>query len=367
MGCFNVACGVSRISMGGGEPVVLIPLVDADDKITEKYEGAFIVTNEGPKGTFVPFTLPIFGDYDDYGSIENIQRDCNVETIEKFFNCKIEVFQNAVCRPFDGDKIDSDKMPKKPLGMLVHRAVYDWLVNAPMSEFGGKPTTAYDSVYVSAYVLRLIGFVEGEKKDDRQRYNRPFTHPEIPKLTVWSDGTWIEIEIDERKVNSWIYNPEDLAQFLVEHSLPVPPIIESFKNRSYYDVEYDRELEKMTKSVDMRKRIVEALTKLGKAESAESIALMINDMTTMYDIFRFGSRYSNTDRFYEMYSHLFSDKSFKDLVVKFKTFECGLGAVNAPYMPSWNGYQCGNHYATLGLAKLVLDITQNKIKEKEES
>lgn len=46
--------------------------------------------NFGLGFTITPISLPIYGMYNDYGSIENIVKDKNVEFIEEFFECNID-------------------------------------------------------------------------------------------------------------------------------------------------------------------------------------------------------------------------------------------------------------------------------------
>lgn len=284
MGSFNVSCGVSRISIGAGTPMVLIPLISAG-KWADKMEGAFVVTG-GPTRINIPFTLPIFGEYNDYGTLENIKEDCNTKAIEKYFGCSIGDFVDKICRPFDD-------------------------------------------------------------------------------ITLWSDGTWVRIELNGKEINESIFNPKDLVQFLKKYSLYVPHILYTFKNCLYYDVEYDKELEVIRKFKTNYEKMAEILSASGETE--ETTKKLLSSMSAMEfldnSMLKFGNPYSNDGSFYEMYSSLFDDKSFKDLVVKFRTFERGLFSVNVLYMPSWNGFQCGCHHANYNLAKLVQEILKKQFKE----
>ena len=54
-----------------------------------------IVSNDGAQAFFSPFGFPIHGEYDDYGYIDNIKRDRNVEMIEEYFGLDIDsILQN---------------------------------------------------------------------------------------------------------------------------------------------------------------------------------------------------------------------------------------------------------------------------------
>lgn len=104
MGCFNVACSVSSISIGYGDDAVFLPLLPNNYNYRN-----FSPDKEGHQvGTqsmliysdcyFHPVCLPIKGKYNDYGSLECIEENENVKAIETFFNCKIEDFMNTVTR-----------------------------------------------------------------------------------------------------------------------------------------------------------------------------------------------------------------------------------------------------------------------------
>ncbi|KKN06306.1 hypothetical protein LCGC14_1078610 [marine sediment metagenome] len=128
MGSFNVACSISNVSIGAGDPVAYIPL----EKARYRYHigdgnDMLIYTH----CFYAPVTLPIFGEYDDYGRVENIEKNRNTEIIEEFFGIPI-------------DKVISIK-EKGPAvgtissGMFVHRKIYDIMVKkcSIANEWGG--------------------------------------------------------------------------------------------------------------------------------------------------------------------------------------------------------------------------------------
>ena len=65
MGYWNATCNITNLPICGGDKVVLIPLVKVKD------ECGFNVCY--PTDVFVPFGFPLFGEYDEYGAIENIK------------------------------------------------------------------------------------------------------------------------------------------------------------------------------------------------------------------------------------------------------------------------------------------------------
>ena len=113
MGCFNVACSVSNLSIHSGDRVVFIPLIPKHWNIRRypRHKHHLVGTHSHltyPNCYFNPLTFPIKGEYDDYGSLENIYNDANTKAIEKFFEMKIEDFITSVernyCREYADDQ-----------------------------------------------------------------------------------------------------------------------------------------------------------------------------------------------------------------------------------------------------------------------
>lgn len=94
MGCFNVVCSVLNLSIGHGTKVAFFPLVPNAYGDVHKVESASSLIY--PNCYFNPFSLPIFGEYNDYGSLENIIEDENTKAIEQFFDITIQEFVDSV-------------------------------------------------------------------------------------------------------------------------------------------------------------------------------------------------------------------------------------------------------------------------------
>lgn len=93
MGCFNVACSVSNLSIGASTRVAFIPLwPNVFPRESQNHllipEAHLIYSHH----FYYPVCLPIFGEYDDYGGIENIECNENVDLIEKYFGMPIDSF-----------------------------------------------------------------------------------------------------------------------------------------------------------------------------------------------------------------------------------------------------------------------------------
>ena len=63
MGCWNATCNISNLPILAGEKIVLIPLIKTKKETT--------FNNCYPSDNFTPLGFPIYGEYDEYGGIEN--------------------------------------------------------------------------------------------------------------------------------------------------------------------------------------------------------------------------------------------------------------------------------------------------------
>lgn len=91
MGCWNGTCGVSQLPIHCGDKVKLILLkksVYIEDSVKG---GGFCYSN----GLFEPYYLPISGEYNDYGTIENIvdQEDKHFNNLSKIIDPDV-IFEN---------------------------------------------------------------------------------------------------------------------------------------------------------------------------------------------------------------------------------------------------------------------------------
>lgn len=182
MGSWSVYCGISQIAITAGQKCVLLPL--KKDIIS----GAYL--------PYLPATLPIFGEYDDYGGIENIEEDANTKLIEEHFKCTIDEF----CRFFTRGCIrdDEDDFPIKLKKndelkdwefMFIDRQVYDFMSTYIQKGYGGRG----DLDFGNKSIMELIGFkrVGESKKEDCSQYKRFNQRWELGGKIFCSDGTWL--------------------------------------------------------------------------------------------------------------------------------------------------------------------------------
>jgi len=123
MGSYNVSCSFSRISIKSGDSVVYIPLEKY--RYSEGFDGS---SNNlyYPWDFYSPVTLPIFGKYDDYGAIEDIEKSKNITVIENYFGD----IKNVV---------ECDKFPEPIIsGMFIHRNIYNLLITCDRDEWNDQ-------------------------------------------------------------------------------------------------------------------------------------------------------------------------------------------------------------------------------------
>lgn len=370
MGSFSVACGVSRMALNSGDKCLLIPLAKtkhSDDTRT----GSYYVSNDGPIGRFHPLTLPIFGDYSDYGSLNNIEENSHTKRIEEFFGCSISDFVEHMCYNYHSplEENAGPNVPKEGYGMFVKREIFDDLASNPMTEWGDKET-AFNNIDMNTFTLTYLGFVEDKdrERDPKERYNRLFKHPQIPQLEAWSDGTWTHYKIDGKE-NQQIYHPEGLYKLLKKNGLLVnADKFEALKNMRPAEMWYDADHEQIKKLIEKDKILNNPPA---ENETREEIAKKILLLSAMIDFefssginfLKFGNWSDNSKTFRKLYEPLFADETFRKQFIDYKTFEQGLYFVNAPLMPSWCGIQEGCHKAELRLAKLIQKLAKKKIKQ----
>lgn len=98
MGSFYATCSITDLSITDGDQMYMQLILPSWVNNPHSIDGEQIgcgekglrVANEGPLGEFVPFGFPIAGHYADYGDIDGIVKDRNIEMLEEFFNIPIQ-------------------------------------------------------------------------------------------------------------------------------------------------------------------------------------------------------------------------------------------------------------------------------------
>ena len=148
MGCFNVCCSVSNISIGWQDKVVLLPLANKGYyKEGKGFEYDKMPMADSsliyPHCYFEPVSLPIVGEYNDYGTLENIIKDANTRAIEDYFEVSIEAFMEGITsfRQYEDPLVITDKTTKfekllpRLTGMFIYKPIYDHLKSSGIPDW----------------------------------------------------------------------------------------------------------------------------------------------------------------------------------------------------------------------------------------
>ena len=91
MGCFNVSGCLSQLPICGNKEVVC--MIGAYPTLNPNFDGSYY-----PTSVISPYCLPIYGKYNDYGALEDIERTPIVEFIETLFNWDIDRILEQISR-----------------------------------------------------------------------------------------------------------------------------------------------------------------------------------------------------------------------------------------------------------------------------
>lgn len=148
MGCYNTTGFVSGLNVRCGDPIVAIPCV-----VTNKR--GFSAANYYTTTQITPISLPIFGTYNDYGGIENVEdtpsanawKRCVYNDIESSINLfeRANVWRNTLAEILGHEKqyikdgadeieegLNSILKPTDRICLIIeHKGVYEKLASKP--------------------------------------------------------------------------------------------------------------------------------------------------------------------------------------------------------------------------------------------
>lgn len=83
MGSFNHKCNFSQLPARYGDRIVVLVGVRMTSNVLD-------ADGFAPGNSFTPISVPIRGEYNDYGSIENVDHTPGIETLEQYFGMSID-------------------------------------------------------------------------------------------------------------------------------------------------------------------------------------------------------------------------------------------------------------------------------------
>lgn len=292
MGCFNVAGGMSNLTIGCKDKVAFFLLSKNKRSYFNNVIGETnLISNEGACIFLEPYCPPIFGEYDDYGRIENIVRTQTVENLESYFGADIESILSVV---FDQESLNSNFEDSETVddltdelqslsGMFEHEEVYKQMVN-----YNSKQMTVYENGYFTKTVMEMMGFeyagqeVNPSIKYGPERYNNKYIKGD---LEVYTDGTWLGDSYRNKGVDfscQGCYHPKHVAKVF-----DVSPYGE-ISNKDVYEVaieDYNAE-ESFVKSV------------FGKTYPIKMVKVDIGSIGEQVDLQHFTDAMYSTNHFY---------------------------------------------------------------------
>lgn len=210
MGSWSVSCGISNIAIVANQKCVLLPIKKGYSESRE----------------WGPATLPIFGTYNDYGGIEDIEINENTKLIENHFGITIDEFCEFLV---DGehfyDREEAVSIAKKMQSneakewqfMWIDRKVYDYMCHNYYSYKNGYMDYGTTDM-LTKLGFELIDTSDSFKNYDPKRFNKLWKKGDVE---VFSDGrTLLSInghyvyhfgKGNESSLETYFEVPEELA------------------------------------------------------------------------------------------------------------------------------------------------------------
>lgn len=111
MGHFTHNCKLSGLPITGNAVLIVMKpqpnLWDNSEESLKKYGKTYLCSNDGTRLKFIPYWFPIKGEYNDYGSLQNIIHDDNTKILEEFYGLSIENLIEIITSSRKDDGFDS--------------------------------------------------------------------------------------------------------------------------------------------------------------------------------------------------------------------------------------------------------------------
>lgn len=356
MGSWDVYCDASKLCIGVGTKAVLLP-----------------IRRQIEPGTFsewVPSTLPIFGTYDDYGRLADIEENTHTKLIEEHFGKTIYEFQEGLERA----DFESGKGIENWNYMWFRRDVWDYLKDQNLDNDYEKDCLR-GCFLGEEFILKSLGLVLQSEKSGEERYTQKWIHPN--GTMVHSDGTWCH-GVNEQGIYRW--------QDFVDTGIPVLPEI---RKKPFYEFWWE-----FPKSKEPKDEIEKLFTRGPVGVRKKTSSIMAWDMRTIDNIGSFdysnllkrARKEKNTDDLYikhlewqlknttgilPKYMKLVNDnKGMAILSTELSNFihNCFLTYTiirpTSRHSPQWGEYEASQKFATL--VKQLADKDVLKYKQEEE-
>lgn len=318
MGCFNVAGTMSNLTIGHGDKIAFFPLAKSDRhyRISIDEVGSNLSSNEGSCILLKPYCAPVFGEYNDYGGIENIEETQVTKDLESYFGGCVEDIINTITGYNEKFKVDlgddktnenRQKELKSLQGMFEHKDVYLELVYKLERE-----DTVFKNGHFTDTVMTMMGFefvdefVEERITNNPKRYNKRWKKDNI---IMYTDGRWIgdKLFIDGIVCDCrCCYNPKDVSKLIGvnEYSLNssvTKLAIEDYRNRIEEIGKMKSELKSELKSDGATEEHISRLASIMCRQETFPISVVNKEIGSDEDLTHLGyftSAMNSTNNFY---------------------------------------------------------------------
>lgn len=351
MGSYNVGCGISNLSVNHGEEIGVVILRETPDylsyqKIPKSGRSLYVYNTD----IYKPLVPPVFGSYDDYGGIEDIEESATTKFLEqKFLKCIDEVLACIHC----------DRGIYSQYGK-IHEFYAD-----KTSEFYG-----YGSASIGERLV-MLGFTKGDgEKSGVEVYSfggfNLFHYPE--------NGQWVVGRESDSKILVKFAHPNDAGDVMAVFG-EYTRIYPGFAPEHYDAI---RELDKLS-GMFFLKNVFEKMDeyfsserfiKRGYARFEERWDEFMQEIKEAGDDVRFVSSWNGDGKDFISRSTALSPADFDHLGMfdgsddyrKLYSFLTMTDSLNRFLMPSYNGEQLGNDKASLALNKVTNKLLKERIK-----
>lgn len=383
MGHFSHNCKLTGIPITGGTKVVLFPMTmrpylgDNSEKNLKKFGTTYQCSNDTIRMKFSPCWLPIKGEYDDYGGMENIEHDDNTKVLEDYYGLTIEQIVGVITchRKDDGYSENLDCIKDKSVeyeygkpvyqeryqellpisGMWIHREVYDKLVEEPSEDYFDKLDFG-----IPAF-LKSLGFEADGVDETKERYKLKFKKD---NCILYSDGTWIDGHVytlpELKKLCKTLGTEIDISQHLKKGQVEqlfdyVVPEIKNLKNLRDLD---EKELEEVFKNIE-GEDVKEQMKRFFREDAESSHVLDLLKST-----FLNGERYKITNKMTLVYYEAARQGKLRSNLVEFWRFDHYMWCMGRYYAPVGTGPQDGEPEDVKKVINIANDIINKLVKER---
>ncbi len=341
MGSFNVGCGLSNLAIHEGDKIGLLfltpqPNYDRNQRVPIGKAYQIYCTDK-----YLPYLPPIFGQYDDYGQISNIEESPTTLLLEKMFNRPIQII--AECLTSNRGIYDFNGIAEHYMTDIEKIKGYEKTIEEVLLSLGfikDEPAKSYlFNGFALTYVKEYVWAVLNRKGEQLGK-----------EIILYSDSASELLSIfAERTKNYPGFNPKDWEAIQLLHDMSgmffLKTVFEEMKPIIAEDSFVKPDPEIFKKDWD---KFIESTKEDILSINISNRAVYILKRETGLNV----NKYSELD----IYSNNLDDFRNIQQIVEIAT------ATNHMLTPSYVGEQFGNDGASDALTKISQKILKKRLK-----